>query len=106
MDTPLQSLHYGASSFTCCLCPNFSSFGNPLILHGLSLALLPLRKASPITLAGKQVMVPYAEDNLKFVFWLLIDTDEESARTAKQDQYRFLLVMGGDGVHGWGNQLS
>lgn len=33
------------------LCPNFSSFGNPLILQGLSLALLPLRKASPITLA-------------------------------------------------------
>ena len=23
---------------------------------------------------GKQVMVPYVEDNLKFVFWLLIDT--------------------------------
>ena len=51
MDTPLQSLHYGASSSTCCLCPNFSSFGNPLILQGLSPALLPLRKASPITLA-------------------------------------------------------
>ena len=64
------------------------------------------RKAAIVYQIGKQVMVPYAEDNLKFVFWLLIDTDEESVRTAKQDQYRFLLVMGGDGVHGWGNQLS
>lgn len=51
MDTPLQKLHYGASSSTCRLSPNFSSFGNSLILQGLSLALLPLSKASPITLA-------------------------------------------------------
>lgn len=50
MDTPLQRLHYGASSSTR-RSPNFSGFGNSLILQGLSLALLPLRKASPITLA-------------------------------------------------------
>ena len=64
-----------------------------------------MRRATIVYQMGKQVMVPYVEGNLKFVFWLLIDTDEESARTAKQDQYRLLLVMDGDGVHGWGNQL-
>lgn len=61
-----------------------------------------VRKAAIVYQMGKQVMVPYVEKNLDFVFWLLIDSDEESARMAKQDQYRFLLVMDRDGVHGWG----
>ena len=33
-----------------------------------------MRKATIVYQMGKQVMVPYVEDNLKFVFWLLIDT--------------------------------